>query len=196
MVQYPALLGSYADVSPPAVAVSATAGTPVSRQLALSIEHPAPSNWCWAATAAAVAAFYAAIHGTGQTQTACQVATQCLFTACCPEPTDPGDPRNQEYALEGALRVVQHLADGPIQAPLDFPTIVQEIEGERPICCHITWDSSNPDNGHFNAIIGYDATSQDIDVSDSLYGAQTLPLATFATAYRGTGTWDLAYLTN
>jgi papain like cysteine protease AvrRpt2 len=193
-VQTPSFLAPFTDVAAPGAQASLTA---TSRTLSISIEQPTPTNWCWAATAAAVASFYAAVHGVGQALTACQVATQCLFTSCCPEPTDPTDPRNQEYALEGALRAIQHLAgDGPLQGPLDFPAIVTEIEGERPICCHIAWDPSNPDNGHFNAIVGYDTANQDIDISDCLYGTQTLPHDTFTTAYRGAGTWDLTYLTS
>lgn len=195
----PSIFGPYVDVpaGPDAAnaPVPATAADGASKRLAFSMAHPKPTEWCWAATAAAVASFYASVQGTGQALTPCQVATQCLFTACCPEPTDPADSRNREYALEGALSTTGHLAQGPVPGTLDFQSIVTEIDGDRPVCCHIAWDSANPDNGHFNAIVGYDTANQDVDISDCLYGDQTLLYTAFKNAYQGNGTWDLTYLT-
>lgn len=187
-------LGPFVEV-PDGAAPAAAPGAAANR-LPFTMQHPQPTEWCWAATTAAVATFYASVHSAGEAMTPCQVATLCLGPECCPEPTDPSDSRNQEYALEGALRAVQHLAADPVTGALDFQAIVNEIDGSRPVCCHIAWDPANPDNGHFNAVVGYDSAHQEVDVSDSLYGDQTLPYQTFAQAYRGTGTWDLTYLTS
>jgi hypothetical protein len=93
------------------------------------------------------------------------LATQCLGPECCPEPFDENDGRNQEFAIQTALEIADsHLAQPPMQAALDFPTIMGEINRNRPICCHISWDLSDPNNGHYNVIIGYDSTTLDIDV--------------------------------
>ena len=187
-------LGPFNDVPGPD-AVAAPAPGPAKR-LSFSMAQPKPTEWCWAATTAAVASFYASVHGVGNPLTPCQVATQCLYTECCPEPTDPSDPRNREYAIEGALRKVGHLAQDPIGDSIGFDQIVSEINADRPICCHIAWDPINPNDGHFNAIIGYDATTRDLDISDCLYLDQTLPYDTFKTAYQHKGSWDLTYLTS
>jgi hypothetical protein len=175
-----------------------------SKHLPLSIKRPIPTEWCWAATAAAVSTFYALVHNIGRALTACQVATLCVSQdpPCCPEPTDKNDFRNRPMALEGVLSAVQHLAQDPIKAtpdkpPIDFATIVKEIDGGRPICCRIAWDTDNSESGHFNAIVGYDADNQDIDISDCLYGDKTVPYAAFSQKggyYKGT--WSHVYLTN
>lgn len=173
---------------------AAVVATGSSKHLPVSMEQPAPTEWCWAATTAGICTYYAQSRGIGTALSACQVAGNCLYVSCCPEPTDPHDPRNREYALQGALDMVGRLADFT-QGVLKFDEIAQEIEAGRPICCHIAWDSSNPDNGHFNAIVGYDAGTGDVDICDCM-GNQTLPYQTFLTAYRGSGSWDWTYRTS
>ena len=71
-----------------------------------------------------------------------------------------------------------------------------EINRNRPVCCHIAWDPNNPDNGHFNVIVGYDSLHQDVDICDCLFGDQTLPYVKFLSAYQTNGTWDYTYLTS
>lgn len=113
----PSFLGPFTDVptgtAAADTAVSAAGLGAASKRLVFSMAQPKPTEWCWAATAAAVASFYASVHQVGQPLTPCQVATQCLFTECCPEPTDPTNSRNREYALEGALSTLNHLAGTP-----------------------------------------------------------------------------------
>ncbi len=127
----PSFLGPFTDVptgtAAADTAVSAAGLGAASKRLVFSMAQPKPTEWCWAATAAAVASFYASVHQVGQPLTPCQVATQCLFTECCPEPTDPTNSRNREYALEGALSTINHLAGDPLQGTLDFQSIVNEI---------------------------------------------------------------------
>jgi hypothetical protein len=92
------------------------------------------------------------------------------------------------YALDVALSVIQHLAAGPTDGVLPFSSIMSEINGGRPICCHISWD-------HFNVIVGYyDDSNQDIVVRDPFHGDHTLPYKTFLSDYYG-GSWDYSYLT-
>jgi len=196
-VPLPAFFGPLQAVpAAPAVAGAVPAAARAKR-LNVAMERPQPTEWCWAATTAAVTSFYAALHHTGQAVTACQVATDCLFTPCCPEPTDPADPRNREYALEGALSTEGHLAQGPLDGPLDFAAVMTEIDADRPVCCRITWEADSSQNAHFNAIVGYhDDALRDLDVSDCLYGDHTLPYDTFAQSYQGKGRWAQTYLTS
>lgn len=198
-------LGQLQNVTP--VAVAAVAGAaPAGRSghLAVSIEKQVPSEWCWAATVSAISTFYALVRNIGDALTPCQVATQIIGQQCCPAPTDPSDPRNYEFDMEVALNGVNpsHLGRGPIarqdpsNPPMSFADIMTEIDGQRPIVCRIAWDPNNLEtNGHYNAIVGYDAANQDVDVRDCLYDDTSMPLSIFATSYRDQGIWHLAYLT-
>jgi hypothetical protein len=91
------------------------------------------------------------------------------------------------WALDDALNATKHLAAEPTSGALPFSSIIREIDGGRPICCHISWD-------HFNAIVGYDDSNQDVVVRDPLHDEQTLPYKTFVSDYYG-GSWDYSYLT-
>jgi hypothetical protein len=92
------------------------------------------------------------------------------------------------WALEDALGVIHHLAEGPTGGVLPFSSIISEINAGRPVCCHISW-------GHFNVIVGYyDDSAQDIVVRDPLFGEKTLPYEMFVSSYHG-GAWDDSYLT-
>ncbi len=111
---------------------------------------------------------------------------------CCITPLPPPPPPywagNRPYALDGALRVVNHRAGDPTGGALPFSSIMSEIDAGKPICCHISW-------GHFNVIVGYyDDSTQDIIVCDPLFKETTLPYDTFVSRYHE-GAWDDSYLT-
>src|SRR5258706_3868319 len=100
--------------------MSDASGSGGSRRLEFTVEQGGPTNWCWAATAAAVTVFYHVHQNLGEALTPCEVATDCLSQPCCPAPTDPADSRNREYDLQGALRYTRHLAGDPLQWTLDM----------------------------------------------------------------------------
>ena len=188
----PSFLSPFVDVpaAPAApLAENPPAGSGGAHQiLPFTMQDQQQTEWCWAATAASVSAFYK----DDPVWTQCKVASECLGMECCitplPPPPPPYWPGNRMYALDVALNIIHHLADGPTGGVLRFSSIISEINGERPVCCHISW-------GHFNVIVGYcDDSDQDIVVRDPLFGEKTLPYATFVSSYHG-GTWDYSYHT-
>jgi hypothetical protein len=64
----------------------------------------------------------------------------------------------------------------------------------RVVCCRIGWQNGG---GHFVSISGYqnDGATEEVTVDDPWYGRSTVPLATFLTAYRYTGSWTDSYYT-
>ena len=189
----PSFLGPFVDVpAAPAAQLAANrppggAGAP--HILTFTMQDQQQTEWCWAATAASVSAYY----NVAKVWTQCEVASQCLGMDCCIIPLPPPPPPywagNRMYTLDFALNVIQHLASGPTGDVLTFSSITDEIKGGRPVCCHISW-------GHFNVIVGYyDDSNQDIVVRDPLHGEQTLPYAMFVSSYYG-GAWDDSYLTS
>lgn len=150
--------------------------------LPFSMQVQEQTEWCWAATAASVSAYY----DVAPVLTQCEVASKCIGVDCCITPLPP--ERNIKWALDAALKAIKHLAADPSGA-LPFSSIVTEIDGGRPICCHISWD-------HFIAIVGYDDSNQDVVVCDPdpHHAEQTLPYETFVSDYYE-GSWDYSYLT-
>jgi Papain-like cysteine protease AvrRpt2 len=146
----------------------------------------AQTNWCWAATTAALVEFY---RGSG-----CQfsVATAVLGTHSANVITKL--PNNVQTSAGHALGTFNHLA-GVSQQPASFPEICQEIDINRPICLRVIW---NHGNAHVIAIAGYEITGdgdQLVLVADSDGGVTTKPFDSFPGNYRSGGFWTHTYLT-
>ena len=184
----PSFFGPLMDI-PLAPVAPLTASSPagVPNPLSFSMQPQQQTEWCWAATAASVSAYY----NVAPVLTQCEVASKCLGMDCCitPLPQDPPPywAGNRMWAVDDALSAVQHPAE-PTGGVIPFSSIKDEIDRERPICCHISWE-------HFNVIVGYDDSNQDIVVLDPLHGDHTLPYETFVSSYYG-GVWDNSYLTS
>jgi hypothetical protein len=193
-----AFFGSLQDVPDQPPAPLATGGETAAKRLPLVMEPQGPSRWCWAATTASVATFYATYHNVGQPLTQCEVASLCMAPQeCCPPPKDPNDSRNCEFGLDVALLQVGHRNGSAIEGSISFGQIKTEIDAERPICCHIKWNDSVPgDNGHFIAVVGYDESKNAVDVLDCLKGSWTGPYDVLRTRYLDAGSWDGTYLTS
>ncbi len=159
-------------------------GAAASANLNLSVEAQMGNNWCWAATSKSVSAFF----DPASPWTQCGIAAACLGGQCCVAPA----PCDVPFALEIALAVTGNLQGAPQQGSDSRANVQGEIDGGRPVCCHIAWSA---DSGHFVAISGYDWNTDDVFVEDPLYGSQTVPYAGFVSAYRGSGSWDYTYLT-
>lgn len=167
---------------------AARAAAAPKRTLPFVMQPQLLGKWCWAATTASVRRYYE----TGTVPSQCQIADIFLSRRDCCPPAGPGPDiesnlRNRVYALDRALG--NHLNGPAIRGILSFEDIVEQIEARRPICCHI-----DINEGHFNAIIGYDASVRDIEVRDPLHGNHTIPYAEFCTSFKG-GRWDYTYLT-
>ena len=192
-MQLPMFLGSLTDLpssdgSQPLAAVNNVAGQ---NPLPLSVQPQLQTEWCWAAVASSIAAFYRDAQPISQ----CELATQYLHMPCCIDPL-PGPPPqqwdgNQSYTLDVPLQVLHHLAEPLIPDVIPFEDIVADIDAGRPICCHIAWNQDAPHDGHFNVIVGYDSHTQDVIIRDpyATYGESTVPYKTFQSNYHG-GSWD------
>jgi hypothetical protein len=174
---------------------AAPAATP--NPLAFNMQLQQQTEWCWAATAASVAAYYK----DPAAMTQCQIATACLSMNCCinplPDPPPPTWAGNRTFTLNVALGVVNHFTEPVLQRAIDFPAIVAEIDAGRPVCCHISWDPGSPLLGHFNVIAGYDAARNDVVVRDpsGTLSDGVFPYESFKSNYHG-GRWDQTYLTH
>lgn len=171
-------------IGPLVLATAAFVGGAAPTTLAFSMQPQQQSEWCWAATSASVSLFF---NG-ASTWTQCGVAAACLGQDCCATP----DSCNQPYYLDNALTTIGNLA-GTVGGAYQFSGVQAEINAGRPVCCHIAWQGGG---GHFVAIYGYDAMTQDLEIGDPYYGSSTVPYSTFVSAYRGTGIWDFTYTTS
>jgi len=151
--------------------------------LMFTMETQQQSNWCWAAAATSIFKFYSNSNQWSQ----CSVAGSCLSQSCC---TNPG-PCNQPFYLDSALNVTGNLAT-TITSSDSYANVQVEINANKPIGCHI---SCNGGGGHFVAIYGYDAATQDIEIGDPWYGPSIIPYNTFLNNYQGSGVWDFTYRT-
>jgi Papain-like cysteine protease AvrRpt2 len=184
-------LGPFVNVSPSIPSRNMAGATGSGGQpnpLTFVMQSQQQTEWCWAATAASVADYYATTSG-APSQSQCEIASTCLNFQCCP-PLPPGWNGNRFLALEDALGI--HLAAGPTDSFLSFSDITNEIDAGRLVCCRIQWD-----NGHFNALIGYtNDIGQELVICDPepSYGNSVLPYKVFQSNYHG-GKWNAAYLT-
>jgi len=161
---------------------------PSSRPTLLSTyvrEQQAHSNWCWAAVASSVSAYYARACRPWKQ---CCIASDCLVLSCC---TNAG-PCNQRHRLERALSVTGTLASHQ-PGPLPFNDIVTHIDNKTVVCCYVDWGDGT---GHFVALVGYDALVRDVFIEDPFYGSSDEPYDTFVNAYNGSGKWHYTYLTH
>lgn len=190
------LLGPFTDVAgepmgPPAEPSPAAVGPKV---LGFNIQSQEQTNWCWAAVASSVCGYYAS-RGEGAPQSQCQIATQFLGLECCIDPLPPPSDNwagNKTFTLELPLDVLGHFAPPMVTGSLDLASIVREIDGGRPICCHIDWGGAE---GHFVVMIGYDSVHGDVIVRDP---AGTIVNGTLPFKSGGTfpgGKWSETYLT-
>ncbi len=187
------LLGPFVDVDN-AQAAPIVGNAPTA--LTFTMQSQQQDNWCWAAITSSICAFYPPPNGT-RPKEQCEIATTFLGVPCClnPLPAPSADwPGNKTFSLEVPLNQFGHLAKPKIPGFLEFPSIVQEIDGQRPVCCHIDWGGES--DGHFVVIVGYDSANQEVFVRDPsrspVHG--NLPYKGSAT-FPG-GKWNETYLTS
>ena len=68
--------------------------------------------------------------------------------------------------------------------------VSQDVDIGRPLCVRIQWSGGG---GHFVAIDGYHRGLDMVAVDDPWSGASDVSLATFQTAYLGSGSWTHSY---
>jgi len=154
------------------------------RSLAFAMQTQQGDNWCWAATTSSVAQFF----DPGSTWTQCDIASACLQVQCCATPR----PCDVQFTLDDPLRRTGNLQGNPFAGNDTMDNLQLEIDGGRPVCCHISW---NGGGGHFVAISGYNRGTDDVFIEDPLYGEDSVPFSEFVSSYRGSGSWDFTYYT-
>ncbi|WP_409566448.1 papain-like cysteine protease family protein [Methylobacterium sp. E-065] len=151
------------------------------------------SNWCWAAVAASIAAYFD--RYTQQTQ--CLIAGAQLHRKnCCG--ADANGPCNVYGFLASALHRVRHLQAWYPSVAASFTDVQAELDGGRPLCARVAWSSGG---AHFITIIGYLpdssalAGSQLIAIEDPLWGHSDVPYEVLRTGYLQDGCWTDSYFT-
>jgi hypothetical protein len=155
------------------------------KRLRFVMQHQQQTNWCWAATAASVAAFYNVLTPWIQ----CTVANAQLgFSDCCG--AGASGHCNVGSTLSDALNHVGHLASWQ-GGSVGFATIKGQIDLNRPLCLRIGWSGGG---GHFVAFDGYlTGSTRFVAVDDPWYGPSDVALTTMGGTYQGSGTWTHTY---
>jgi hypothetical protein len=150
------------------------------------------SNWCWAAVAASVSAFY------GNSVTQCEIANQELKRAdCCATPCHTDNVAfNDTHTLGSPLNQVDCLDREVRFEKATFKDLQKEIDASRPLCARIIWPDGT---AHFVVIVGYvlGEALTTLILADSLYGSQSeTGYDRFCTDYQGIGgKWNDTYYT-
>jgi hypothetical protein len=189
MTVLPKILGPYVPLGSEELAFVPVAG----KNLPFTMQPQQQTNWCWAAVTFSVSHYYPFNGKQAAQMSQCQLATYFVNRPSCLNPMPPYGsdwPGNQMFTLQMPLGEAGHLAG--TAGVLNFGQIAQQIDVQRPVCCHIQMGGV----GHFLAITGYIANpEQDIFVQDPVPGPYSgfMPLAAFM-KYRG-GQWDESYAT-
>jgi hypothetical protein len=148
------------------------------------MQHQQQTNWCWAATSASVSAFF----NPSTSWTQCKVVNAELGRSdCCTNGS--GSNCNKSWYLDKALTRTGNLQSWSSGAG-SMANVSGEIDNGRPLCARIGWSGGG---GHFVAIDGYNSDLDMVAIDDPWYGASDVTLATFKTAYKGSGSWTHKY---
>lgn len=146
-------------------------------QIVFKMQRQAQSQWCWAAVAASVAAFYN--NGTSQTQ--CDLVNGVLgLSDCCTN----GSSANCDVpaSLKDALRRVGHWASSCAGAA-SWQDLDLEIHAGRPVAAQISLIGGG---AHFVTIVGTGTPSDTkIIVEDPTGGRSTTKLNSYAKSAHG-----------
>lgn len=160
---------------------------PVDVRLRFTMQQQQQSNWCWAATAASVDAFY----GVGTTMTQCQIANvQKGVSNCCTNGASTA-PCNTYGFLDQALQTVGHF-NRMTGTTTSFADVESEMLSGQPLGIRVAWSGGG---AHFIAATG---TEDDGSVWVSDCGSGTTSLVaydTLKTSYNGSGSWTHSYFT-
>ena len=149
-----------------------------------AMQHQEQTNWCWAAVAASVSAFF----NPNTTWTQCAIVNAELGrNDCCTNGSSANC--NKPWYLDRALTRTGNLVSMSSGAGT-LSDVEQEIDNNRPLCVRIGW---NGGGGHFVALDGYNHASNMVAVDDPFYGASDVDIAVFQTAYYGSGAWTHSY---
>jgi hypothetical protein len=156
-------------------------------RLAFTMQPQQRTNWCWAATAVSIAAYYD--PATPWTQ--CMLANAELGRDdCCHGAADC----DVQWFLDDALDQLGRIRMWH-DAPLSFEDVVRELDAGNPVCARIHWPDGS---GHFVTVIGYVKAggrfAEDVLlVADPELGREPWSYRNFRNSYRDTGKWTDSY---
>lgn len=162
---------------------------PPAKALQLSRWQQEQTQWCWAACAGAVAAYYSS----SSTWTQCALVCAELGQQACCGSGDSG-MCNQAWFLDRALTRVGHFDAPRVDKELTWDQLVSEILTNQPVGVRIGWSTGG---GHFVLIAAYDESGMTkmLDVEDPWEGQRMIAYDKLLTAYPGDGRWTHSYLT-
>jgi hypothetical protein len=169
---------------------------PLVKNLNFFMQPQQQDNWCWAAVAASVSAYF----NPHTIWTQCRVANGVLGrTDCCPNNADC----NVKSYLEDVLRVTGNLEwwkSG--ECPSDN-LVYEIINNNRPVCVRVAWKGPVTEPfkiqlpssiGHFFAITGFNSSLDWVTVMDPAWGLSMVSRdALRSYGYRGSGIWTTTY---
>lgn len=166
----------------------------VEKKLPFALEKQQQDYWCWSAMTVSVNHYYD--PGTSWTQ--CTLVNSEFGRADCCVNGGSADC-NQPYQTAVALRDLGNLAANQASAA-GFQTIMNEINGARPLACRMVWPSGA---GHVVSVYGFAQADYDglydqwVFVKDPGRGIGDSKYLynQFKAKYQGVGTWNRTYLT-
>jgi len=154
-------------------------------RLQFAMQPQERTNWCWAAVAASVAAFYQP----GTDWTPILVAENELGRSdCCG--SRGSRPCNVYWYVNKALARVGHF-ESMITATASFEEVSAAIDMGRPVGIWVTWRGGG---AHFLVIDGV-LMNDSYAVDDPTYGESDISELALKTAYQTRGTWKWTYFT-
>jgi hypothetical protein len=160
-------------------------------QLALSLQLQLRKNWCWAAVASSICAYYK-----NDNWPQLKVAWRMLddtFDANKPVPEKIITELSfdQRAQLEQALQQVGCLASWSGARP-PFRNLMRELDAGRPLAVAIYWGTGGQ---HYVLIDGYDRHNRTISIKDPQIGHTIFSFDRFPQDYRDGGEWAETYWT-
>ncbi len=153
-------------------------------RLAFIMQTQQQSQWCWAAVAASVSAFF----NPSATWTQCGIVNaEFGRTDCCVNGSSANC--NQPWSIRSGLQRTGNFRSMSLGAGT-MTDVSQDVDIGRPLCVRIGWSGGG---GHAVVIDGYHEGLDMVAVDDPWSGASDVSLATFQTAYRGWGSWTHSY---
>jgi len=153
-------------------------------RLAFFMQPQQQSQWCWAAVAASVSAFF----NPSTTWIQCSIVNaEFDRTDCCVNGSSVDC--NKPWYIDLGLQRTGNFRSKSTGAGT-MTDVSQDIDISRPLLVRIGWSG---DGGHAVAIDGYHRGLDMVAIDDPWYGASDVSLAIFQTAYQGSGSWTHSY---
>ena len=153
-------------------------------RLVFAMQTQQQTNWCWAAVAASVSAFFDPNTNWRQ----CSIVNaEFNRNDCCTNGSSANC--NKPWYIDLGLQRTGNFRSKSTGAGT-MTDVSQDVNISRPLCVRIGWSGGG---GHAVAIDGYHRGLDMVAIDDPWYGASDVSLATFQTAYQGSGSWTHSY---